>query len=87
MSEVKQETKPEEQQQPTQEEVKQETKQEETIDDLPELEEAPQKTETKAPEPEKKTTRQEKKTKKAMAKLGLNPVSGVKRVQIRQKQV
>jgi nascent polypeptide-associated complex subunit alpha len=60
------------------------------IDDLPPLEEAaPVATTTETTEPhvdaEDKSSRSEKKSRKAMAKLGLKEFSGVKLVQIKQK--
>jgi hypothetical protein len=57
-------------------------------DEIPELEDAPQRVDPSEQKTQPTmTTRTEKKSKKAMTKLGLEPFNGVQSVQIKQSQV
>jgi hypothetical protein len=56
-------------------------------DEIPELEDAPQRVDPTEQKTQTTTTRTEKKSKKAMTKLGLEPFNGVTSIQIKQSQV
>eukprot|EP01080_Neovahlkampfia_damariscottae_P009264 gene9264-1351_t len=71
-------------QQPT---LQEDMKIEEIDDEIPELEDAPQKVQPLGGEQKGQTSRTEKKSRKAMQKLGLEPFNGVTSVQIKQAQI